>query len=91
MFEFSLNSTELMQRRLRYLIQTEYNGVSGFYQHLYEKKATESELERFNMFMKRGVGNWEFMDLLSQKTKVGEVALRRLFDVSVSNEALFND
>ena len=91
MFEFSLDSAEQIRRRMRYLIQTDYNGAADFYRNLYGEEPNEQELKKFEMFLRRGVVNIEFMDLLSQKTKIGEVPLRRLFDVNVDNDVLFSD
>ncbi|UAA39602.1 hypothetical protein KIH87_04380 [Paraneptunicella aestuarii] len=91
MVEFTLDSSEKIKRRMRYLIQTDYNGVADFYRHLYGNETHEGEIRRFEMFLKRGIVNVEFMDLLSQKTKIGEVSLRRLFDVNVDNDELFRN
>ncbi len=91
MFEFELDSAEKIRRRMRYLIQTDYNGADDFYRHLYDNEPNEQELKKFEMFLRRGAVNIEFMDLLSQKTKIGEVPLHRLFDVNVDNKVLFGD
>ena len=91
MFEFELDTSEKVRRRIRYLIQTEYDGAAGFFRHIYDKDPSEEEIKRFEMFLRRGSMNIEFMDLLSQKTKIGEVSLHRLFDTNVNNEELFSD
>ncbi|MCY7295809.1 hypothetical protein [Alteromonas sp. a30] len=89
MFEFELNSQELLKRRVRYLIQTDYNGVADFLEHLHDRKVDEKEVETFNLFLKRGKINFEFLEALSQKTKIGEIPLRRLLNIEFNNEDLF--
>lgn len=89
MSEFELDNNELLKRRIRYLIQTDYNGVADFLEHLHERKTDEKEIESFNLFLKRGKINLEFLGLLSQRTKIGEVPLRRLLNMKFNNEDLF--
>lgn len=91
MSQFELDADEHIRRRLRYLIQTEFNGVESFHVHLYGKRPDENELQRFNWFLKKGVINWEFMTLLCQKTKIGNIPIGRLLDLDVNNEELFSD
>ncbi len=91
MSNYKLDREELIRRRLRYLIQTEFNGVKPFHQHLYGSSPDTRHLESFNWFLKRGVMNWEFMSLICEKTKVGNIPLGRLLDIDISNEELFSD
>ena len=91
MFEFSLDSAEHIRRRVKYLIQTQYKNTADFYFQLYDTHPDEQALKTFELFLKRGEPNPEFMQVLAQKTKIGEVSLRRLFDVNIDNAVLFAD
>lgn len=90
MFEFDLPTDELLKRRLLYLLQTEYDGnYSKLYRHMYPDDVEFKRLEKFEFYLKRGKYNQEFIRKLAENTKVGEVTLRRLFDVNVNNDELF--
>ncbi|UAA38350.1 hypothetical protein KIH87_16935 [Paraneptunicella aestuarii] len=90
MFEFDLPTDEILKRRLRYLLMTEYDGnISKFYRKMYPQDVELNGIARFEFYLKRGQYNHNFFRLLAEKTKVGEVPLRRLFDLDVNNEDLF--
>ena len=89
--KFDLKREELIRRRLRYLIQTEYKGVADFYECLYGEAANPANIESFNWFLKRGAINWDFMALVCEKTRVGKIPLGRLLDLDINNEDLFSD
>lgn len=91
MNKLDVDSEELIRRRLRYLIQTQYNGVAAFHAHLYGSRANEALLQSFNWFLNKGDMNWEFMRLLCEKTQIGQIPLGRLLDMNINNETLFAD
>ena len=90
MFEFDLPTDELLKRRIEYLLQTEYDGnLSRMYRHMYPEDVEFNNLKKFEVYLKHGQYNHNFFRRLAEKTKVGEVTLRRLFDLEVNNEELF--
>lgn len=90
MFEFDLPTDELLKRRIRYLLQTEYNGnFSKMYRQMYPEDTELNRLDKFEFYLKRGKYNQDFIRRLAEKTKVGQVTLARLFSLDVNNEELF--
>lgn len=90
MFEFDLPTDELLKRRVRYLLQTEYDGnYSKMYRKMYPDDVELENLGKFEFYVKRGQYNHNFFRKLAENTKIGEVTLRRLFDLDVNNEELF--
>ncbi|UAA37726.1 hypothetical protein KIH87_13540 [Paraneptunicella aestuarii] len=90
MSEFDLPTDEILKRRIRYLLMTEYDGnVSKFFRHVYPNETDFSGMKRFEFYLKRGQYNHNFFRLLAEKTKLGQVTLARLFDVNINNEDLF--
>lgn len=92
MFEFDLPTHELLNRRLRYLIQTEYNGsYAKLFEQLYDQEPDESQLTLFKAYVDRGNVNGIFIRRLAEKTKIGQVSFSRFFDLYVDNADLFED
>lgn len=90
MFEFNLTAEELITRRLRYLVQTEYDGsYAKMFEHIYGHTPDEGREKLFKAHIDRGNVNGTFIRRLAEKTKVGEVSFSRFFDVYVDNDELF--
>lgn len=90
MFEFELPTNELIARRLRYLIQTEYGGsYERFHEHLVGEVKNDSQLRLFKRFIDNGNMTDDFYKILSEKTKIGQVTFSRFFDFNVNNDELF--
>ena len=91
-FTFDLPTNELITRRLRYLIQTEYNGsYADFFEQIYDHQPDKDRLMLFKAYVDRGNVNGIFIRRLGEKTKIGQVSFSRFFDLYVDNADLFGD
>lgn len=91
MFEFNLPTNELIARRLRYLLQTEYGGsYERFHEHLVGKVTKDAQLRLFKRFIDNGNMTDDFYRILAEKTKIGQVTFSRFFDIDVNNDELFD-
>lgn len=90
-FEFKLPVSTHITRRLRYLIQTEYDGsYDKLFIALYDEVPDEDRSMLFKAYVEAGNVNGIFISMLALKTKIGQVPLARFFDVYVDNADLFN-
>ncbi|MCY7297211.1 hypothetical protein [Alteromonas sp. a30] len=91
-YEFKLPLNEHIARRLRYLIQTEHDGsYASFFTQIYQESPSDSRLMLFKAYVDAGNINGMFMNMLAEKTKIGQVSFSRFFDVYVDNAELFGD
>jgi len=91
-FTFDLPTNELVARRLRYLIQTEYGGsYERFHEQVKGKITSDAELRLFKRFIDFGNMSDDFYRILAEKTKIGQVTFSRFFDLHVDNAELFGD
>ena len=91
-YNFDLPTNQLVARRLRYLIQTQYGGsYRRFHEQVKGKILNETELRLFKRFIDFGNMSDDFYRILSRKTKIGQVTFSRFFDLDVNNAELFGD
>lgn len=90
MFEFNLPTNQHISRRLRYLIQTQYDGsYAKFHEHIVGVIENDAKLRLFKRFIDNGNMTDDFYRILAEKTKIGQVTFSRFFDINVNNEDLF--
>ena len=91
MFEFNLPTNEHISRRLRYLIQTEYQGsYACFHESVVGNIESDAKLRLFKRFIDNGNMTDDFYRILADKTKIGQVTFNRFFDLDVTNKDLFS-
>ena len=91
MFEFDLDGAETLRRRIKYLIQVDFDNIAHFYQHLYGEHPEKGKLQTFRNYFNRGKVNADFLQLLASKTRIGNVSLQQLFDIDLNNDHLFKN
>ena len=91
-FKYELPASDLITRRLHYLIQTEHNGsYASLFEQIYDEVPEPKRLKLFKAYVDRGNVNETFMRRLAEKTKIGQVSFSRFFDLYVDNDELFTD
>ncbi|MCY7295659.1 hypothetical protein [Alteromonas sp. a30] len=91
MLELDIDGAETIRRRVKYIIQMDFTNIAHFYEHLYGVTPEKGKLQTFRNYLNRGKVNAEFLQLLAQKTRMGEIALKHLFDKQLHCESLFKD
>ena len=91
MLELDLDGAETIRRRVKYIIQMDFKNIAHFYEHLYGVIPEKGKLQTFRNYLNRGKANAEFLQVLSQRTRIGNVTLKHLFDKQINCEVLFKE